>query len=135
MVAKIDSGAGRRVDSHFHPSINMHRYNTRFAAMNRSFAPAVYEESDDDYSPSLSGWNASMGRRPVTRSMTRGTTQPAVLPSAARLAAVNARLLNMITDLESVSSRTRSSVSRGSSRASATASRNAHPMMLRSARR
>jgi hypothetical protein len=48
----------------------MHRYNTRFAAMNRSFAPAVFEESDDEYVPSLGSWSAASGRRPVTRSMT-----------------------------------------------------------------
>lgn len=120
---------------------NMHLYNTRFAAMNRSFAPAVYEESDDEYVPSVGDWDTSAGRRPVTRSMTRGSSaqqqQPQVAPVATRLAAVNTRIRNMIADLESVSSRTRSSASRGSSRASAapTVSRNTHPMMLRSSRR
>ena len=121
-------------------TINMHRYNTRFATMNRSFAPAVYEESDDEYVPSVGDWDTSAGRRPVTRSMTRGSAQqqqqqaPAV---ATRLAAVNTRIRNMIADLESISSRTRSSASRGSSRASAapTVSRSTHPMMLRSSRR
>jgi hypothetical protein len=117
--------------------INMHRYNTRFATMNRSFAPAVYEESDDEYVPSVGDWETSAGRRPVTRSMTRGSAQqqqqaPAV---TTRLAAVNTQIRSMIADLESVSSRTRSSASRGSSRASATPTRSTHPMMLRSSRR
>ena len=109
----------------------MHRYNTRFAAMNRSFAPAVYEETDDDYVPSLGNWDTSSGRRPVTRSMTRGAAQEQAAPVAARLASVNTRLRNMIADLESISSRTRSA----QTQASRNTSRSTHPMMLRSSRR
>lgn len=89
----------------------MNRYNTRFSTKSRAHSPAddadyvpLYDAQDDDdsftnyvaaqrvvsrddlldedYSVNLGDWNVSMGRRPVTRSMTRDvavTTQSRVM--------------------------------------------------------
>lgn len=69
----------------------MHRYNTRFAALNRSSRTAAadrddeyipeseytapVEDKDEDYVVNLGNWDPSTGRRPVTRSMTRSSSR------------------------------------------------------------
>jgi hypothetical protein len=61
---------------------DMHSYNTRFAAMNRSFGRAA--DDDAEYVPSHNV--PSGGRRPVTRSMTRAmsATHPVELTTFRR---------------------------------------------------
>jgi len=62
----------------------MHNYPTRFASSNRSFFP-VDDDKDGDYIVNLDNWDSSTARRPVTRSMTRGSAAAAaVLPTASR---------------------------------------------------
>jgi hypothetical protein len=53
----------------------MHSYNTRFAAMNRSFASYVSHD-DDEYVTDLGNWSPDTARRPVTRSMTATSSAP-----------------------------------------------------------
>ncbi len=115
----------------------MHSYNTRFRAMNRSFSAP---RDDDEYVPSHN--STSVGRRPVTRSMTR--TLAPVTP----LAPVSAHRVRWAP---SGFTATRRPVTRSMSAASqppagratqialnarsAAISGNTHPMTLRSSRR
>lgn len=130
----------------------MHRYNTRFAAMNRSFAPAVYEETDDEYVPSMGSWNSSSGRRPVTRSMTQSVRDDLSAVYGAQYVARNANLNKTIDLVLAYSAQcapqTRVEVSHRrpvtrsmtapapqNTRAASSVSTRAHSMVLRSSRR
>ncbi len=100
----------------------MHSYNTRFRAMNRSFAAS---RDDEEYVPSHDV--TSGGRRPITRSMTRALAPaPAPAPAAPRLARRNPDGGRPITR-----SMTAGQATQIAQRA-LSAARGYHPMMLRS---